>query len=332
MEWLNYHHLLYFWMVAREGTVARASDELRLAPQTVSGQIHQLESALGERLFARRGRYLVLTEVGRVAFRYADEMFSLGRELLHTLKGRPSDRPMRLIIGVADVLPKGVVRRLLDPATRGGQPLRIVCREDKSVDEFVGELAAHKLDLVLADAPVGPGVPVRAFSHLLGECGTSFLRLAAACRRPSPPLSPLARRRAASCPGRQLHAATGLRPVAVLAGAPSDGGRRVRRFGADERVRPRRERHVPRPVGHRKRGLPAPWRPGRRPRQGASPPLLRRIGRAQAQAPRGDRDLRAGPEGLVRLKARAAASRLPARSSPHRAFAARSKPHGAKLG
>jgi LysR family transcriptional activator of nhaA len=189
MEWLNYHHLLYFWAVAREGTVAAASAELRLAPQTISGQIHQLEHALGERLFARRGRHLVLTEVGRVAFRYADEMFSLGRELLHTLKGRPSDRPMRLIIGVADVLPKAVVRRLLDPATRMSQPLRIVCREDKSVDEFVGDLAAHKLDLVLADAPVGHGMPVRAFNHLLGECGTTFLgtrRLAAARRRGFP--------------------------------------------------------------------------------------------------------------------------------------------------
>ncbi|HSD09400.1 MAG TPA: transcriptional activator NhaR [Candidatus Binatia bacterium] len=189
MEWLNYHHLLYFWAVAREGTIARASAELRLAPQTISGQIHQLEHVLGERLFARRGRHLVLTEVGRVAFRYADEMFSLGRELLHTLKGRPSDRPMRLIVGVADVLPKAVVRRLLDPATRMGQPVCIVCREDKSVDEFMGELAAHKLDLVLTDAPVGPGVPVRAFSHLLGECGTTFFgapRLAAAYRRGFP--------------------------------------------------------------------------------------------------------------------------------------------------
>jgi LysR family transcriptional activator of nhaA len=189
MEWLNYHHLLYFWMVAREGTVARASGELRLAPQTVSGQIHRLEHALGERLFSRRGRHLVLTEVGRVAFRYADEMFSLGRELLQTLKGRPSDRPMRLVIGVADVLPKRIVRRLLDPAVRGRPPVRIVCREDKSVDEFVGELAAHKLDLVLADAPVGPGVAVRAFSHLLGECGTTFLgtsRLATAHRRRFP--------------------------------------------------------------------------------------------------------------------------------------------------
>lgn len=189
MEWLNYHHLLYFWSVAREGTIARASAELRLAPQTISGQIRRLEHVLGERLFARRGRQLVLTEVGRVAFRYADEMFSLGRELLHTLKGRPSDRPMRLIVGIADVLPKAVVRRLLDPATRMSEPVRILCREDKSVDEFVGELAAHKLDLVLADAPVGPGVPVRAFSHLLGECGTTFFgapRLAAARRRGFP--------------------------------------------------------------------------------------------------------------------------------------------------
>ena len=189
MDWLNYHHLLYFWMVAREGSIARASGELRLAPQTVSGQIHRLEDALGEKLLARRGRHLALTEAGRIAFGYAEEIFSLGREFVDTLKGRRKGRPLRLVVGIADVLPKLVVRRLLEPAFALRHPVRVICREDKSVEEFVAELAAHKLDVVLADAPMSPGMPVRAFTHLLGECGTTFFaaaRLAAACRRGFP--------------------------------------------------------------------------------------------------------------------------------------------------
>src|SRR5437762_10389902 len=136
MEWLNYHHLLYFWVVARQGSIVRASAELRLAHPTISGQIHRLEEVLGEKLFARRGRHLVLTEAGRIAFRYADEIFALGREFVDTLKGRSSGKPLRLIVGVADVLPPSLVRRFLDPAFRLATPVRIVCRADKSVDEF----------------------------------------------------------------------------------------------------------------------------------------------------------------------------------------------------
>src|SRR5882672_8500908 len=128
MEWLNYHHLLYFWVVAKQGSIVRASEELRLAHPTISGQIHRLEENLGEKLFARRGRNLVLTEVGRVAFRYADEIFSLGREFVDTLKGRASGKPLRLTVGVADVLPPSLVRRFLQPAFRMGQAVQIVCR------------------------------------------------------------------------------------------------------------------------------------------------------------------------------------------------------------
>ena len=189
MEWLNYHHLLYFWVVAKEGSIVRASKELRLAHPTISGQIHRLEENLGEKLFARRGRNLVLTEVGRVAFRYADEIFSLGRELIDTLKGRASGKPLRLIVGVADVLPPSLVRRFLDPAFRLGHAVQIVCRADKSVEEFIAELALHRVDVVIADGPAGPGIPIRAFSHLLGECGTTFFaaaRLAASTRRKFP--------------------------------------------------------------------------------------------------------------------------------------------------
>jgi LysR family transcriptional regulator, transcriptional activator of nhaA len=174
MEWLNYHHLHYFWMVAREGTIARASQQLRLAEPTISGQIRQLEAAIGERLFTRKGRSLVLTDVGQITYRYADEIFALGRELSETLKGLPNGRPIPLMVGIADVLPKPIVRLLLEPALRLPEPVRIVCREDRSVDGFLAELALHSLDVLLTDAPATHGTQVRAFNHLLGECGTTF--------------------------------------------------------------------------------------------------------------------------------------------------------------
>jgi LysR family transcriptional activator of nhaA len=189
VDWLNYHHLLYFWVVAKEGSIVRAGEELRLAHPTISGQIHRLEENLGEKLFVRRGRQLVLTEAGRVAFRYADEIFSLGREFVDTLKGRASGKPLRLVVGVADVLPPSLVRRFLEPAFRLGHAVQIVCRADKSVEEFIAELALHRVDVVIADGPAGPGIPIRAFSHLLGECGTTFFaagRLADSTRRKFP--------------------------------------------------------------------------------------------------------------------------------------------------
>ena len=189
MEWLNYHHLLYFWVVAKEGSLARASQELRLAHPTLSGQIHRLEEALGQQLFTRQGRNLVLTEVGRVAFRYADEIFSLGREFLDTMKGGGSGRPLRLVVGVADVLPKSLVHRMLEPAFHLAEPVRVICREDRSTEAFLGELVVHAVDVVLSDAPAGPGTAVRAFNHLLGESGTTFFaapQLAKVCRRRFP--------------------------------------------------------------------------------------------------------------------------------------------------
>src|SRR5438067_3212094 len=131
MEWLNYHHLLYFWAVARYGSVVRASTELRLAQPTISGQVRRLEEVLGEKLFSRVGRNLVLTDVGRTVFRYADEIYSLGQDLMGTLKGRSSDRPLRLTVGVADVLPKALVQRLLEPAFQIDRAMRVTCREDR---------------------------------------------------------------------------------------------------------------------------------------------------------------------------------------------------------
>ncbi len=173
MEWLNYHHLLYFWTIVREGGVSRAAAQLRLAQPTVSGQLRQFEDALGEKLLHRQGRRLVLTEVGRRVYGYADEIFTLGRELMDVVKGRPTGSPLRLHVGVADVVPKTIAYRLLAPALQLPEPVRVVCREDKA-DRLLGELALHELDLVIADASLSPGSGVRAFNHLLGECGTTF--------------------------------------------------------------------------------------------------------------------------------------------------------------
>lgn len=168
MEWLNYHHLLYFWTVAREGTIARASEELRLAQPTISGQIRVLEDQLGEKLFQRSGRNLVLTDMGRLVYRYADDIFGLGRELMDTLKDRPTGRPLRFQVGVADEVSKVIAYRLLEPAMRLAQPVYMVCR-DGAAERLLTELATHSLDLVIADTPISPTIKVKAFSHALGE-------------------------------------------------------------------------------------------------------------------------------------------------------------------
>ena len=173
MEWLNYHHLLYFWTVVKEGGVAQAAKALRLAPPTISGQVRDLEESLELTLFDRVGRKLQVTDDGRVVFRYADEIFNLGRELLDTVKGRPTGRPLRLRVGISDVLPKLVCHDLLMPALRLPEPVQIVCHGDKT-ERLLAELAVQGLDLVLSDVPVGGNIKVRAFNHLLGECGVTF--------------------------------------------------------------------------------------------------------------------------------------------------------------
>lgn len=170
MEWLNYHHLLYFWTVARTGSVSGASDELRLTQATVSAQLKVLEQSLGEKLFRKAGRHLALTETGKVVFRYADEIFSLGREMMGTLKGRPEGRLARLTVGVADVMPKLVAYLLIEPALKLIDAYRIVCREGTN-EELLSALAVHDIDVVLTDAPIDPAINVKAFDHLLGECG-----------------------------------------------------------------------------------------------------------------------------------------------------------------
>jgi LysR family transcriptional activator of nhaA len=188
VEWLNYHHLLYFWTVVREGSVSRAAEKLRLAQPTISAQIRQLEDSLGERLFQRQGRTLVPTDVGRLVYRYADEIFGIGRELMETLRGRPAGRPLQLTVGVANAVPKLVVYRLLRPAVEGPDAVHLVCRED-STDRLLADLATHALDVVITDRPAPEHVRVRAFNHLLGESDTSFFAppaLASRLRRKFP--------------------------------------------------------------------------------------------------------------------------------------------------
>ncbi|PRP92952.1 Transcriptional activator protein NhaR [Enhygromyxa salina] len=186
--WINYHHLLYFWMVAKEGSMAEAAKRLRVSQPTISTQIRTLERALDVQLFDRSGRRLVLTEVGQVAFRYAEDIFSLGREMVDVLHQRPTGRPLRMVVGVTYVIPKLVAYRLLMPAMSLPEGLHVVCREDR-FDRLLGQLSRHELDLVLSDVPLGPEISVKAYNHLLGTSGMTFFAapaLAAKYRRAFP--------------------------------------------------------------------------------------------------------------------------------------------------
>lgn len=172
MSALNYKHLLYFYVVAREGSITRACERLHVTQPAISAQLQKLERSLGEKLFKKRGRNLVLTEAGTLAYEYAEEIFSLGRELTDALQKRPTGKPLRLAVGVVDSLPKLVTYRLLQPAFRMDEPVQLVLQDDRPERLFAG-LSVHGLDLVLADAPLPPTVSVRAYNHLLGECGVS---------------------------------------------------------------------------------------------------------------------------------------------------------------
>lgn len=171
---LNYQHLLYFWSVVRTGSVTRAASELSLSPPTVSAQLRTLEERLGEKLLEKSGRKLVPTEVGRVVYTFAEQIFEVGRELLDALEHRPSQRPLHFTVGIDDVVPKEIAQRLLEPAMQLGQPVRIHCREG-TLDRLVASLATRDLDVVLSDAPVTPTLNVRAYSHLLGSSGVCWM-------------------------------------------------------------------------------------------------------------------------------------------------------------
>jgi LysR family transcriptional activator of nhaA len=173
MRTLNFHHLEYFWVVAREGSIVRAAEELRVSQPTISLQLKELERSLGRKLFERAGRGLALTDAGTVVYQYAREIFALGHDLVAAVEHQPAERALRLSVGVVDVIPKTLVHRLLAPALRLAQPVRLICREDKG-DRLLADLSARRFDVVLSDGPIGTAVQLRGYNHLLGECGVTF--------------------------------------------------------------------------------------------------------------------------------------------------------------
>ena len=183
---INYKHLHYFWAVAREGGVARASERLHLTPQTISGQLSLLEKHLGAELFTRVGRNLEITETGRQVLSYADEIFSLGGELEEIMHQLPEGRPQLFRVGVVDVLPKSIAHRILQPALKMPEPVRVIFVKAR-LDTLLAELAVHRLDLVLADRPIPSTVSTRGYSHKLGECDISFFATKALADRLSGP-------------------------------------------------------------------------------------------------------------------------------------------------
>lgn len=173
MVTLNYKHLRYFWMVAKAGSIARAAQQLQRTPQSISGQLQELESVLGTELFRRAGRGLELTDVGRHALLYADRIFTLGDELLDDLRDRPARRAMEFKVGVAEGVPKSMVYRMIEPALELDQDVRLICREGR-LPFLLADLAVHRFDMVIADRPMPANLNVRGFSHLLGESGLTF--------------------------------------------------------------------------------------------------------------------------------------------------------------
>ena len=182
MSSLNFKHLRYFWAVAANGTIARAADILHVTPQTISGQLRELEEQVNEKLFQKSGRNLVLTDTGRLVFSSADEMFRLGDELKDVMEGRTPGTALTLTVGVAMVVPKLLAYRVLEPVFNMPDSVRLVCLE-ASLADLLADLSVHKIDLVLADAPMSPTLNVRAYNHLLGESGLSFFATRKAARK-----------------------------------------------------------------------------------------------------------------------------------------------------
>lgn len=173
MEWLNYHHLLYFWTVAKEGTIRKASEQLHVSQPSISAQISALERALGQPLFRRSGRGKVLTEMGRVVLGYAEDIFSLGREMMNTVRQRPGERAARFHVGVTDSVPKFTAYEILRPVLHLRPAVHMICREGK-VDALLEQLATHRLDIVVADEPASSGLKFRTFNHPLGASDVTF--------------------------------------------------------------------------------------------------------------------------------------------------------------
>ncbi len=174
MEWLNYHHLFYFWLTVKTGTVSAAAESLHLARPTVAAQIKDLEKSVGKPLFEKQGRGLVLTEFGKQVHGYAEEIFALGHELREFIKTGHQGNRKRFVVGLPDVVPKHVAFELLKPALHMKDRPRAVCYEGK-LDQLLSDLALHKLDLVISDAPAPPTLEFKVYNHKLGECGMSML-------------------------------------------------------------------------------------------------------------------------------------------------------------
>ncbi|MEB0008168.1 transcriptional activator NhaR [Pseudomonas sp. MH9.2] len=182
---LNYRQLHYFWVVAKTGSIVRASEQLNLTPQTISGQISLLEQTFGIDLFRRVGRQLELTEAGRLTLPYAEQMFQLGGELEALLRAQPNEQQILFRIGVADVVPKSIVYRLISPTMQLAEPIRITCREDK-LERLLADLAIQRLDLVISDSPMPSHMDIKGYSQKLGECGISFFATQALAERYGP--------------------------------------------------------------------------------------------------------------------------------------------------
>lgn len=182
MRHLNYSHLHYFWAVAREGSIAKASQSLHLTPQTISGQLKLLDEAVGQPLFNRVGRRLVLSDMGRVVFKYADEIFSVGAELANVVRSNQTAGPTTLNVGVVNSMPKLIAERIIAPAMMADDPIRVRCHES-SLEQLLSELAVHRLDIVLSDQPMPDGLGLKAYNHRLGESGMSFFAAKAGASR-----------------------------------------------------------------------------------------------------------------------------------------------------
>ena len=182
MRHLNYNHLLYFWTVAREGSIAKATQTLHLTPQTISGQLKLLDEAVGQALFNRVGRRLVLSDMGKLVFEYADEIFAVGAELASVVRGNHANGPKSLAVGIVNSMPKLIAERIIAPAITAEEPIRVRCHE-ASLEQLLSELAVHKLDLVLSDQPVPDGLNLKAYNHRLGASGLSFFAQRRQARR-----------------------------------------------------------------------------------------------------------------------------------------------------
>ncbi|MFZ5484748.1 MAG: transcriptional activator NhaR [Pseudomonadota bacterium] len=179
---LNFKHLSYFHAIAKSGGVNRAAERLHLTPQTLSGQLSQFEQRLGVALFHREGRRMALTEAGKLALSYAEEIFQVSTELEARLRGGAEERVIPFRVGIADVVPKSIAHQLLAPVLGLADPIRLTCREDR-LERLLADLAIHRLDMVLADRPMPSGMDVKGYSHLLGECGVAFFAAPALAAR-----------------------------------------------------------------------------------------------------------------------------------------------------